>query len=527
MLFLFLQLYYGAPYPPMIYQPQMIPGFHPYYGAVMYRPPGMYPSGLMGKLPQNKIPSQKLGGGHKQKVNSQQQNLPVQRDDDDERSADSPKQEAAAPKPATPPKQQQGAQAPSGKKSTPKRMVALNMMPRMPMYPPYYAYSPYMIPPEDPRYMGMQLPPQPPYYYTYGNIPRAQYPYMVPHQVPMQVQPRPGSGSVSPASSSDGTARGTSQASPTGSSQSDAQSPGSAAYHQPQPIQLLPNVKHVPSHLLYSTPGSGNNSRSSTPVLANSPVPTQQGARDSPRNSQGDLEFPTYRRRQHSGPRPVSQSPSYSSQSSHESSTSPVLNGDQLASAAKPEPVVTQKLPEPVREKPSHIAAKLPRKILKLNTHATGFSRQFSDELGTPTEITNIVKMIDENIDEREEDEEVQRATELVYTRESLKQSKPSPPAGKLFLNLPMRPGVTEAQQSSSSSSQEEEVRPVYTGLPRHPIPFNRDTEFDPSTLEPQTPMTPAGFCTPGTDMNTDPLEILRNLNINNDNLNRSAHGHF
>lgn len=494
--------------------------FHTYYGPVMYRAhPGLYPPGMVGKLPQNKGTLQKHLGAHKQKTPAQQQSLPLQRDDDEERSTESPKQENSSQR-TLPPRLQQNTPTHGAKKSSPgKGLVALNVMPRMPMYPPYYPY-PYMLAQEDPRYMGIGMPPQPPYYYTYGNMPRAQYPYMMPHPVPMQVHPRQGSGSVSPASSSEGTARGTNPTSPTGSNtDSQSVSPGSGAGFQPhQHIQVLPNVKHVPSHLLYNTPGSGSNSRSSTPVMANSPVPNQQGARDSPRNSQGELDIAYTRRRQHSGPRPVSQSPSYSSQSSHESSASPVLNGDQMSSAQKQsDKALPHKQHGGVSEQQASVTSRM-QKQLRLNTNAAGFGGQIGDELATPTEIRNIVKMIEENIDEGDEEESLF----------SKQQTKPSPPAGKLFLHLPIRTAPNEVQQSSSGSSQDEDLRQMYAGPPpRQQLPSYRETEFDPAQLEPQTPMTPAGFHTPGTDLNTDPLEILRNLTINSDNLNRSTHGHF
>lgn len=516
---------YGSPYVPMMY-PSPYGPYQPYMGPLVYRHPGMYP-GIGGKSQvRGALPKQSAS---KVKVAAQPA-LPVQRDDEDR--IDSPRASATPPKAAaskqpTPPSSSQ-----SAKKSGQKRMVAVNMMPRMPMYQPYYAYPQYVIPPDDPRYMQMPL--QPPFYYSYPNMPRHPYPYMMPQPVHVQMQPRPGSGSVSPASS-DGAVKGNQPSSPTDSSQSDAQSmsPGSSSG---QHIQLLPNVKHAPTHLLYSASGSGSNSRSSTPVLANSPAPQQQGGmtRDSPRNSQGEMEFPTFRRRHHSGPRPVSQSPSYSSQGSHESSTSPVLNGDQAAAVFSAEG--SQNVTYTETKVKSHsksiaktekqtMAAKAPR-ALKLNTNTTGFSRQFSDELGTPTEITNIVRMIEENIDEVDE-EDVERTADILFRKEAMHHSKPSPPAGKLFLNLPVQKSSNETIQSSSSSSHEEDVMSSYARAVRQQLPSYRETDFDPSMLEPQTPMTPAGFHTPGTDMNTDPLELLRNLNINNDNLNKSAHGHF
>lgn len=503
--------------------------YYPFYGPLVYK--SMYP-GVGGKnQPRTMVAKQQSSG--KTKVPAQPP-LPVQRDDEDR--SDSPGRVTPPPR-TIPPRMQTGSPAASGatKKTPQKRVVAVNI-PRMPVYPPYFAYPHYMMPPEDPRYM--QMPVQAPYYYAYPNMPRQPYQYVMPQPMHVQVQPRPGSGSVSPANSSEGASRGTLPTSPTdSSSQSDGQSvsPGSGSGQTGQHYQLLPNVMHVPSHLLHNNPASGNNSRSSTPVLANSPTPQQQQAgmsRDSPRNSQGEIDYPSFRRRQHSGPRPVSQSPSYSSQGSHESSTSPVLNGDQVTSVYKSETQTVSKTHYSQTysfvEKQSTIGGKAPRG-LKLNTNTTGFSRQFSDELGTPTEITKIVKMIDENIDEVDEENETGSTnSNAMFSKDH--HSKPSPPAGKLFLNLPMRAsGSGDLPQSSSSSSQDDDQRPSYAGAVRQQLPSYRgDPElYDPALLEPQTPMTPAGFMTPGTDINTDPLEILRHLTINSDNLNRSAHGHF
>lgn len=493
----------------------------------MYRPhPGMY-HGMGGKIPP-RAAMPKPPAMSKVKMPAQPV-LPVQRDDEDQTD---PSRATATP--PAPSKQQSGssalAQTPgqqSAKKSSgQKRMVAMNMVPRLPMYQQYYGCPQYIMPGDDPRFM--QIPLQPPYYYTYPHMHRQPFNYMMPQPMHVQMQPRHGSGSVSPASSLEGLIRGNQSTSPTGSNQSDAQSmsPGSIAG---QHIQLLPNVKHVPTHLLHSTPGSDSNSRSSTPVLANSPVPQQQTGmpRDSPRNSQGEIEFPTFKRRHHSGPRPVSQSPSYSSQGSHESSASPpVLNGDQATNVYKAETqtvVLTQTLVETQSHVEKQSVAKAPR-ALTLNMNTTGFSRQFSDELGTPTEVTNIVRMIEENIDDIDEDHLASRRADLLFSKQALRQGKPSPPVGKLFINLPVRSLTDEVPLSSSGSSHDDDLLPHYT---RPALPSYREHDYDPSMLEPQTPMTPAGFHTPGTDMNTDPLELLRNLNINNDNLNKSTHGHF
>ncbi|WAQ96244.1 HELZ-like protein [Mya arenaria] len=530
------QMVYPSPYMPMPLYPGYA-GFHPYYGPMVYRHPALYQQGLMGKGTGRGALGRQMGS-HKPKVPAQQPNLPLQRDDDEK--GESLRAEQTPPQ-GTPPKQIATTPVttvtsmpgvlgttPPKKGTSHKKYVAVPVNPRvpgMPMYPPYYGYPPYLMhPPEDPRLMPMGMP-QAPYYYAYPpNVPRGHYPYMIPQPVQVQIPRQSGSGSLSPASSSDDRIRRTSGSSPTGSSHSDplSVSPGSSASQQhAQHIQLLPNVVHVPSHLLYPTHNSANNSRSSTPVQSSSPGPPQVPVRDSPRNSQGEIEFP--QRRHYSGPRPVSQSPSYSSQSSHESSASPTLNGEQSFTVAKTDTKTSSRISQRLVVKTESRSNTKASKPLTLNTNlnpqTTGFSQLFKDELGTPTEVANIVRMMDEeeNVEDVNDEELSSRTADRLFRQEAMHQSKPSPPTGRLYLHLPVRPGPEDMP-----------VQPPGT-LP-HQLPMHRDIhemEFDPALLEPQTPMTPAGFHTPNIDLNTDPLEILRHLNINNDNLNRSTHGHF
>ena len=554
----YLQMYHPAAYMPMMYQ-----GYHPYYGPVFYRPhPGMFQGGPLKGIHRGSF------SGHKIRMSAVPhhagEHIPIQKDSDDRSASESPQSDSGHPAraPVTEPApvpvpgpavgHAHGAAAgivpgasstgsPLGKK--PHQKARMVYMPKAVPYQPYFAYPHYVLPPEDPRYTNMPVGIQPPYFYNYGGF-SARHPYMGP-QVPFHMQPRPtGSGSLSPASSTEGSIiRPQSQTdlSPTGSNQSDSRSyspalsPGSSVTG----IQVLPNVKHVPSHL-FTTPGSGSNSRSSTPVQSSSPLtvtqPATQQQKEEPAshsaasqtaentsNTQTEKEFPTFRKRQLSGPRPVSQSPSYSSQSSHESSMSPTLDFDQTTmSEAKTETQFKLEMStQQSHDKISSLQMRVP-KNLKLNT--TGFSRQFSDDLGTPTEVTKLVKMIEENIEEIDEGA-VGDKTEVLFQDES-QLMKPSPPSGKLYLNLKAPPQSEESvSQSSSGSSVDDDVRRSYAGVVLKKIPSYKDQELP--LLEPQTPMTPAGFITPGTDMNTDPLEILKNLNINNDNLNRSTHGHF
>ena len=114
-------------------------------------------------------------------------------------------------------------------------------------------------------------------------------------------------------------------------------------------------------------------------------------------------------------------------------------------------------------------------KNLKLNT--TGFSRQFSDDLGTPTEVTKLVKMIEENIEEIDEGA-VGDKTEVLFQDES-QLMKPSPPSGKLYLNLKAPPQSEESvSQSSSGSSVDDDVRRSYAGVVLKKIPSYKDQEL-------------------------------------------------
>ncbi|KAH3871306.1 hypothetical protein DPMN_034503 [Dreissena polymorpha] len=508
---------YPGHYMPMPIYPGPYHQPYPYMGPMLYRPHHqMYPPGVVGKTAaRGAIP--KPQGVQKPKIPVHQPSLPVQRDDDDRTV--SPKQDhhkAGIPVTlsSTPPKKSAATVKIGGLKYAPRVPV---MHPGVSMYPPVVGYMPYMIHPEDPRYlaaMGMQ--PIAPYYYSYPSVPRHAYPYMVPQAVPIPIPTAPaGSGSVSPASLPDSTRRRTSASSPTGSNHSDTlsaspSSSGSSHLHA-QHIQLLPNVVHIPSHLLYQQTTSASSSRSQTPVLSSSPSqsslqPQPAGlSKDSPRNSLGEIEFP--RRRQHSGPRPVSQSPSYSSQSSHESSSSPVLNGDQTSKSSD----IKLEVGQTTSSKTAHRHLKLNTTVAAMNT---GFSHMFRDELGTPTEVTKLVRMIDEEepVDTMDDEEFESHQGDFLFGQEVMLQTKPSPPFGRLYLSLPAVHGDPRHAQSLD--------------LRAGPHMYE-DEEFDPSQIEPQTPMTPAGFQTPGVDFSGDPLEILRNLTINNDSLNRSAHGHF
>ncbi|KAK3583585.1 hypothetical protein CHS0354_039403 [Potamilus streckersoni] len=445
-------------------------------------------------------------------------------------------------------------------------------IPRVPMgFHPYYMH-PYGIP-DDPRIMGAQ----PPYQYSYHP---ASYPSMIPILSSPYGSPVP-SGSVSPASSSEGSSRQYQQRSPetvsaacTGlirdtRTYSPSTSPNSVS--PGQQIQLLPNVKHVPSHLrANSSDGSASNSRTSTPVNTSSPIPVNLSAEDpatspsvesnvavgSPVNDFDGLRrvhltspmtqsfihdqrhspvaWSSFRGSQ---PGPISQTFNKSHQSNpqaipvqnkthkssvqsqisreeelgHEHSQSPVLNGSQSDRSSSYHSDRNSGCSQT-----DSIASSLPERHLKLKVN-TGFSSQFSDDLGTPTEIKNLVLMIDENIDEKDDDEELLESPESSTPQNKAvgRSNIGHPSPGRLNLNI-LKPAAFE--RTSPQHLTSDDGRPTYAGVLRRQLPTvspqNR-AEFDVEDLEPQTPMTPAGFVTPGTDINTDPLSLLRNLNIN------------
>jgi hypothetical protein len=159
------------------------------------------------------------------------------------------------------------------------------------------------------------------------------------------------------------------------------------------------------------------------------------------------------------------------------------------------------------------------KKPSKLDLHsATGFSRQFSEDITTPTEITNLVKMIDD-IDDQE-------ANELSH--QSFAAHKNT--TGRLYLNIPQQQELSMGGSASSSppsgSPPMGDQKPTYAGVLRRRLP-SAQGDIDPSVLEPQTPLTPLGFTTPGTEIDTDPLGILRNLNINSSAENQRTYKYF
>ena len=415
-------------------------------------------------------------------------------------------------------------------------------------YSPYHQPYPggYYFLPEDPRIAASLQQPRYPYY------PGPIHPHpMMPHHyagapfIPATVV-RP-AGQASPEGApllGEGDpkerARSNSSPSPQGRAYSPAVSPGSTVAGQH--IQLLPSTRHIPVHLYNRSGTPSSSSRSSTPM----------GGRDSPEQSSEDVRKnlePDYlksvspklemqeRRASAQSPlaRVITQKKGYVREEvettatavSHSSmsrsveyhaamyvsreSTSPIHNGERSDG----------------RSNKSKEGRKIPA---KLDIPTTGFSRQFSEDIETPTEITNLVRMIDETIDEQAEfrdEDDLSRVPNSFATRLGAKGS-----SGKLHLNIPKRPSMDTSGGSASSSSPSasptgsDDRKPTYAGVLRRRLPTSSE-EIDPSMLEPQTPHTPAGFISPGDDVDTDPLGILRNLNINASAENQRTYKYF
>ena len=147
---------------------------------------------------------------------------------------------------------------------------------------------------------------------------------------------------------------------------------------------------------------------------------------------------------------------------------------------------------------------------LKLNTGLnTGFSRQFSDDLPTPTEIVDLVRMIEESIEEKNEDV---NSSDGPHMRIRVKTNGPANPRN--------RDQIARCSSESPSSDRNGE-KLSYAGvlrknsLPGPSAPMDGSSMQDNTVdYEQHTPRTPAGFVTPGIDTDMDPFGILKSLNI-------------
>ncbi|XP_060071826.1 probable helicase with zinc finger domain [Ylistrum balloti] len=389
----------------------------------------------------------------------------------------------------------------------PPRMSAAYQ--QMYYYPHHFGGYYYMQ--DDPRVLMNQQHPRGPLLHQLGpQHPSQFYPILRPHYA-----------AVGPEDVEDKRSQTSSPASSQGRSGSPVTSPGSSVASQQ--IQLLPNVRHVPIHLFPRTATSASSSRSSTPQRTESPhIPQDIATVIDPQASQ-KIEAGYLK----------SSSPALEHQERRGSANSPLARV--IASAQRQAPTNTDSglvLSTPyssgfgdmivpgqngdVNDMVKKDKAKRTPVGLRLET---GFSRQFSEDLETPTEITDLVKMIDETIEEGHEsaEEEEEWNKQMSESSKSFRSHASSLTASrKLHLKIPQQ-SSTETSESSGSpptSPPGSDQKPTYAGMLRRRLP-PASNDIDPNLLEPQTPHTPAGFISPGTDIDTDPLGILRNLNIN------------
>ncbi|KAL8565745.1 hypothetical protein ACOMHN_058380 [Nucella lapillus] len=303
--------------------------------------------------------------------------------------------------------------------------------------------------------------------------------------------------------------------------------PGEEASDPLSSPDAKPSAGHVPSYL---RPGGGaassqSSSRSSTPMgglfqavppyLQEAPAPVSErpyspanyAARGSPLTLMaGDLpdRAPTADRDPGGGPEREAAAQQPASPSS--TVTDPMGGG---SAAGKAPPVGGRKVNNP--------------KKLSLRT---GFSRQFSDDLPTPTAITDLVRMID--IDEALEDG---RGGE---------GGGDSPPSQRtqLLTRLNGRNAALSSLQLDLASAQHRQHHHALAGHATPPCGASSGSALngeraafavmmdlgpgagdmlapDISLMEPQTPRTPSGFVTPGGEVAAvDPQGILKSLNI-------------
>lgn len=312
-------------------------------------------------------------------------------------------------------------------------------------------------------------------------------------------------------------------------------------------IQLLPNVKHVPAHLLGkpgdTSPESPESSTASPPVSAphgsamlrgDDRTASLSNRSYSPANYSrertGSEELPLTRsfspaeylrerassdgihsRRSYS-PANYAHSDNRSSgediRSSHERSMSisPPMN-----SANHPtNQLLTSGLMEIQESRLNNNNERLSnrRKKPNLKLH-TGFSRQYSDDLPTPTVITNMIQMIDDNIEEGSAEDDSPSAM-IGDSRSGL----------KLKMTVAQRLQHRQAAESSEASSSStppsaEDYHPSYARMASRQTDHRRGISAEEAAqLEIQTPRTPKGFITPGAEVEVDPFGILKSLNI-------------
>lgn len=471
-------MYPGMTIPTQPIQPYMPIQYHPYYHQpLLYRP--IMPQYVGGRLSQPKV--------HPRGVNPRLQ-VPIR-----------------APKIVD--KDRGGRESPVGSKKSgrPRTMMYVPRGP-IPYYPavPYnpYAYPYYMIP-EDPRIAAMHRQPYPIY---------QQHPHYPANFVPFPSSPPSHLSDDGSQKSDEG--RDSRSLSPATQGQSTTPSTSPSSTVSGQPIHFLPNVKHVPVHL-FGQRSRTPNSRSSTPHDAESPIDTSA---ESKTEAQTEMDYMAM---------------SIEMQDRRSSAQSPL--GRVIASAQRR---LTQETSshttsayESKTETHAHTRYSEERTLAQHKSSlkiTTGLNRQCSEDMKTPTEIKNLVKMMDEDTAAEERSEKSTMPIPIPKSKSAAprtsENSTGSAPS-RLFLKIPTQQEIAESNESmSASSSESSDGRPTYARVVRRRLPSGN---ADVDNLEPQTPHTPAGFTTPGAEVDTDPLGILRNLSINSSAENQRTYKYF
>lgn len=373
---------------------------------------------------------------------------------------------------------------------------------------------------------------------VYSGVPR------YPHYPGMASQPFPSypHGSPSPQSLLKGAAGVTRERSDT------ADSGGSAGRMSDSPssgIQLLPNVKHVPAHL-FNRPDSDSDSQqrlNSSPVGTVIP-PSQHLLRESERISQRPYSPANFlKEKTGSGDESLSRGRSYSPasyviedrrSSGEEINSSHHSSHDRSMSISPPSPS-TRAIPPAQSQASFKMASTFRQDVIGSNGAGagnginrkrpnlklqTGFSRQFSDDLPTPTVITNVFQMIDDNIEESQGEDGASSSSPLPPLEDKQKGHKPELKLKMSVAQRLQRRQLTDDSDMSSSSATPpsgEEPLPSYASMVTRVTEQSRKIMSVEETthLDLQTPRTPKGFITPGTEVGeVDPFGILKSLNI-------------
>lgn len=188
-------------------------------------------------------------------------------------------------------------------------------------------------------------------------------------------------------------------------------------------------------------------------------------------------------------------------------------------------------------DNPNHIGRHNGMKDFPPMPLGTGFSRQFSDEIETPTTVLNLVKMLDES-PEKDVEQEVHELTRrhpsvtsnysvpLTMEQHLDYHQRHIAKTGHLQAPFPaeMKPHATSGNHGNYGShmlEREPQHPPTSLMWPMRPRLYDRSvlssTDEPQRYIEPLTPRTPAGYGSLG-DADLDALSFLRDLKIGDTN---------